>query len=580
DKPQPLVPRALIRGVTERIDYKGTVIAPLQAREVEEAAAELAGAGAQAIAVCFLWSFANPVHEQKAKEIVCRKFPRLFVYLSSEVAPVLGEYERAMTTIMNAHLGRVAAQEVRAMREVFAGRGFKRPILVMQSSGGVIWDEEVPRRPLNIVASGPAGGVNEVAQIGRLLGHEQVIATDMGGTSFDVGLVVGGRPRLAHTGIYERFRVYVPTVEVVSVGAGGGSIAWIDPLTRGLKVGPHSAGSDPGPVCYGRGGEEPTVTDADVALNRISPESFFGGRQRLDRDRALKAIEKSIAAALECDAVQAAKGIVDIVDARMADLIRKLTVERGLDPRDFVLMAYGGAGPTHVGAYGREIGLRRALISPYAPVFSALGVASSDIVRHYARSEPMQQPFRADRVKRVFEDLEKRAIQDLPETKTKSEPAAALTRSVDMRFRYQVHEIRVPVSWELSSDDDVEKLVESFIAVYEQTFGPGTALRAAGVEFLTFHVVSVVQAASAVLKKFPAAGSDPGKAFQGTRPVYWDNGFVDTPVFDARRLGSGHHIPGPAVIEAPNTTILIHPGQRGWVDEYLNIGLEFDQGSR
>jgi N-methylhydantoinase A len=463
------------------------------------------------------------------------------------------------------------------MREVFGGRGFKRPILVMQSSGGVIWDEEVPTRPLNIVASGPAGGVNEAAQIGRLLGHERVIATDMGGTSFDVGLVVGGRPRLAHTGIYERFRVYVPTVEIVSVGAGGGSIAWIDPLTRGLKVGPHSAGSDPGPVCYARGGEEPTVTDADVVLNRISPESFFGGRQRLDRDRALAAIEKRIADALECDAVQAAKGIIDIVDARMADLIRKLTVERGLDPRDFVLMAYGGAGPTHVGAYGREIGLRRALISPYAPVFSALGVASSDIVRHYARSEPMQQPFQADRVRSVFEDLEKRAIQDLPESQ--SEPAATLTRSVDMRFRYQVHEMRVPVSWELSSAGDVEKLVESFIAVYERTFGPGTAMRAAGVEILTFHVDSVVPAASAVLKKFSYAGSDPVKALLGPRPVYWDGGFIDTPVFDARRLGSGNYIRGPAVVEAPNTTILIHPEQQASVDEYLNIVLEFDQRS-
>jgi N-methylhydantoinase A len=574
DKPRPLVPRVLIRGVAERIDYKGAVIAPLQVEEVEAAVAELVGAGAQAIAVCFLWSFANSVHQRKAKEIISRKFPLLFVYLSSEVAPVLGEYERAMTTIMNAHLGRVAAQEVHAMRDVFAGRGFKRPILVMQSSGGVIWDEEVPRRPLNIVASGPAGGVNEAAQIGRILGQEQVIATDMGGTSFDVGLVVTGRPRLAHSGTYERFRVYVPTVEVVSVGAGGGSIAWIDPITHGLKVGPHSAGSDPGPVCYGRGGEEPTVTDADVVLNRIAPESFFGGRQRLDRDRALKAVEKRIAAAIGCDAVQAAKGIVDIVDARMADLIRKLTVERGLDPRDFVLMAYGGAGPTHVGAYGREIGLRQALVSPFAPVFSALGVASSDIVRHYARSEPMQQPFQTDRVKRVFEDLERRAIEDLPHGQTEGEPVT-LTRFVDMRFRYQVHEIRVPVTWELSSSEAVERLTEAFIAVYEQTFGPGAALRAAGVETLTFHVVSVVPATSAALKRFPNAGADPGNALQGTRSVYWDDGFVDTPVFDARRLATGNRIPGPAVIEASNTTILIHPGQRASVDEYLNINLEF-----
>jgi N-methylhydantoinase A len=387
----------------------------------------------------------------------------------------------------------------------------------------------------------------------------------MGGTSFDVGIIVDDTPRMAQTALHDRFRLYVPTVEVVSIGAGGGSIAWIDPLTGTLHVGPQSAGSEPGPVCYGRGGTEPTVTDADVVLNRISPERFFGGRQKLDREAALRAIQDP----LGYDPLRAAKGIVDIVDARMADLIRKLTIENGLDPRQFVLFAYGGAGPTHVGAFGREIGLRYALVSPYAPVFSALGIAASDIVRYYSRSEPMRQPVDHRAVGRVFLDLERQAERDVPGDERR-DGGLTLDRFVDMRFRYQVHEIRVPVPWEIQAPEDVERLAASFVAIYEQTFGQGTALKDAGVELLTFHVASRVRLPNVALTRHPPTGPDADHARTGTRPVFWDDGFVETPVYDQQRLRAGNRISGPAVIEAPNTTILIHPGQTSWLDEYLN----------
>ncbi len=576
-KPTPMASRPFIKGVTERVDYKGSVVVPLDEAEVRRVAAELIKQGVETIAVCFLWSFMNSNHERRVKQILNETYPRLFVTLSSEVAPVLGEYERALTTLMNAHLGPAAAREIHGMQEVFAEKGFKRHFLVMQSNGGVIWDEEVPKWPVNILASGPVGGVNESASIGKLLGHSNVIATDMGGTSFDVGIVVGGRPHLVHTAIYDRFRTFVPTVEVVSIGAGGGSIATIDPLTKRLLVGPGSAGSDPGPVCYQRGGTEPTVTDADVVLNRVSPESFHGGRHTLNREAAQKAIEERIAKPLGYDTFRAAKGILDIVDARMADLIRKLTVERGLDPRDFVMFAYGGAGPVHVGAYGREIGLKQAIVSPYAPVFSALGIASSDMARHYSRSEPMQQPFDPGQMTRVFTELEGRARDDLLQSRVEMDQGVTLNRFVDMRFRYQVHEIRVPISAEsaeVSSSQGISALVEDFIALYEQTFGQGTALREAGVEVLTFHVVSIVKAKAAALKKYPEGGSDPGHALKGARSVFWDDAFMDTPIFDQGRLAAGNQINGPAVIEAPNTNILIHPEQRARLDPYLNVVID------
>jgi N-methylhydantoinase A len=573
-KPEPLIPQGFIKAVTERIDYKGSVIVRLDARELEKNLDELVHGGAEAIAVCFLWSFMNPEHENRAKEIIANKYPRLYVALSSEVAPVIGEYERATTTILNAYLGPAAVREKDAMRGAFVSSGFPNPILVMQSNGGVIWDEEVPARPVNILASGPVGGVMQAARTGELLGCRNLIATDMGGTSFDVGLVIDGNPRFAGTVLYERFRLHLPVVEVTSIGAGGGSLAWVDHETSTLHVGPNSAGSDPGPVCYARGGREPTVTDANVVLNRISAGSFFGGRQRLDREAALRAIEKKVASPLKFDVFRAAQGILDVVDARMADIIRKLTVERGFDPRDFVLFSYGGAGPAHVGAYSREVGVGRALVSPFSPMFSALGIASSDVARHYAKSEPMQPPFSPTGIEKVFAALESRAVDDLRKSNVKN-GQVALNRFVNMRFRYQVHEIRVPVRSGLTLPGDVDRLVEDFVALYERNFGAGTALREAGVEMLTFQVVSVVSTPKPALQKFPRAGSDPSGALSGERPIWWTDGFIATPVFNLIRLAPGNRLSGPAVIEAPNTTILIHPEQQGQVDEYLNIAIEF-----
>lgn len=437
-----------------------------------------------------------------------------------------------------------------------------------------MWDDEVQFAPLNLIASGPTGGIIGCAKLGDRMGYRNIIATDMGGTSFDVGVITNGAPILADIAVHDRSRIALPHVEVVSIGAGGGSIAWVDTATGLLNVGPRSAGSVPGPVAYGQGGEDPTVTDADVVLGRIDPNRFFSGRKILDRARAEAAISAQLAAPLGCDLNTAAKGVIDIVDNRMSDLIRKLTIERGVDPRDFVLFAYGGAGPTHVGAFAREIGLKMAVVSPYASVFSALGIGSSDIVRVYSASHPLRSPFNLERVNALFRGLEDRASGDLSKRGGGAD-TTTLSRSVEMRFRHQVHQVKVPAPNGALTQRDAEQITERFIAMYEQTFGRGTAVPEAGVEILTFQVLATTRHATMTLKKRALESANSSTARSGSRLVYFDREFVDTPVYEHDRLQPGNKIAGPAIIEAGNTTMPLHPGHTLTVDAFSNLLIHF-----
>jgi N-methylhydantoinase A len=437
-----------------------------------------------------------------------------------------------------------------------------------------MWDEEVAIRPLNLIASGPVGGIIGAAKIGQQLGYRNIIVTDMGGTSFDVGVIAEGTPLLSDTAVHSRIRVALPHVEVISIGAGGGSIAWMDSASGILKVGPQSAGSVPGPVAYDQGGVEPTVTDADVILGRIDPDRFFNGRKKLNRAKAEAAIKEKIAGPLGCDMFKAAKGMIDIVDSRMADLIRKLTVERGVDPRDFVLFAYGGAGATHVGAYAREVGIRTAVVSPYSSVFSALGIASSDIVRVYSQSNPLRFPFDFERTNSLFSRLGEQASQDLVGRGLEAGPTS-LSRNVDMRFRHQVHQVKVPAPDGKLTSLDIDDILQRFVGLYEQSFGLGTAVTEAGMEILTFHVVSTTRHASVALKESALGGRDPSAARSGSRPVFFDDGFVETSIFEHSGLAPGNKILGPAIIEGANTTLPLHPGQEITVDRFSNLLLHF-----
>lgn len=573
-KPDSIVPPGRVKGVTERIDYKGAAIIPLNRDEVAAAVQDLVDDGVEAIAVSLLWSFINPVHEQWIKEYIAKRYPSLYVALGSTVAPVLGEYERTNAALLSAHLGALAASEMSVTKQLLAGYGLKRPFLVMQSNGGCLWDEEVAVWPLNLIASGPAGGIVGASKLGKRMGYPNVIATDMGGTSFDVGVITDGFPRFSDIAVHGRTRIALPHVEVVSIGAGGGSIAWVDATTGTLHVGPQSAGSVPGPVAYDQGGIDPTVTDADIVLGRIDPTRFFNGRKNLNRTKAEAAIQAKIADPLGCDLVTAAQGILDIVDSRMGDLIRKLTVERGVDPRDYVIFAYGGAGATHVGAFAREAGSHTAIVSPYASVFSALGIAASDIVRVYSSSRPMRAPFDPQRLSVIFDELERRASLELRQIGGEAEQTI-LSRFLDMRFRHQTHQIKVSVPTGKLDPRDADQIVDRFTDMYEQSFGRGTSVTAAGVEIVTFQVVATTTHAPLLIKEESPGDSDPAAALVATRQVHFGSRFEETPIFEHSRLSAGNKITGPAIIEGANTTLPLHPGQEIVVDSFGNLVLHF-----
>jgi N-methylhydantoinase A len=378
--PAPVVPPHLIKEVPERVDYKGAVVVKLNEEEARRTVRELVSSGAQAIAVCFLWSFRNPAHEQAMKRIIQEEAPGLFVSLSSELVPVIKAYERTATTCINAYLARVVASYISSLERELRDLGLPGPFFIMNSIGGVLSAQEAPNRAVTLLASGPTGGVIGSLYLAEILGHRNVITTDMGGTSFDVGLIVDGRPVVATTSVVEKYHILTPMINIHAIGAGGGSIARVE--GGHLKVGPESAGASPGPVCYGRGGSEPTVTDADVVLGIIDPDYFLGGRIRLDKAKAEAVIQEKIAGPLGMTLVEAAAAIRTVADSKMADLLRNLTLEKGYDPRDFVLYAYGGAGPTHCARYGSELNVKAIIVPATATVHSAYGAVASDI--HYS----------------------------------------------------------------------------------------------------------------------------------------------------------------------------------------------------
>jgi len=569
DKATPLVPRSLVCGINERTDYKGAILAALDVKDVEAAVTEMVAEGIESLAVCFLWSFMNSSHERAVRDLVEKRFPGIFVTLSSEVSPLLGEYERTATTAINASLGPIVKRFMGRLVESLRSAGLSGPVLAMHSLGGVIPCQEAGDKAAHIMASGPVGGVMGAMNMGRMLGHKNIIVTDVGGTSFDVGLIVDGRPTLNRQPVLEKFTLAVPMIDVISIGAGGGSIAWVEAETRLLQVGPRSAGALPGPACYDQGGNEPTVTDANLVLARIDARSFFGGRKKLDYNLAKKAIEEKVARPLGMDLLKAAKGILEIVDSHMADLVRRVTVEQGYHPSEFVIYAYGGGGPLHVGSYARDIGVSEVLVSPYAPVFSGFGIAGCDIQRQYTRSRPMTLPAPAAQFNAIFSDLEAAAIRDA----VKSAGELELERFLDMKFRRQVHNVRIPVpSGELRSQE-MDALMVNFEEAYERIYGKGTAYRKAGVEVSNFIVTATTKTYKPKLKVDDWEGADPERARVGERQVYFEE-FVQTPVFSMELLRPGNRIAGPAIVESPATTLLLHPRQTARVDRSRNLLLQ------
>jgi N-methylhydantoinase A len=572
EKAVPIVPRPRIKGVTERVDYKGAIVVPLVDDDVVAAADALAADGVEAIAVCFLWSFLNPEHEARARELIRDRHPDLLVTTSHEVAPVIKEYERGASTVLNGYLSRVTRTYISALQATLKAGGLPNDLVVMHSSGGITSAEDAKDRAVSLLASGPAGGVIGAAALGRMIDTPNIVTTDVGGTSFDVGLVVDGEPLMTGTPVFGKYHTVLPVIDIASIGAGGGSIAWLEPGTGLLKVGPQSAGAAPGPACYGTGGIEPTVTDANVILGRIDASYFLGGARTLDRELAVRAVRERIADPLGISVEDAAIGIVEILDARMADLVRAETIGRGYDPREFALYAFGGGGPLHVGAYGADVGARQVVVPANSSVFSAFGIAGSDIVKIQQVSDPMTAPFDADRLNELYERLESRVVDELATTRVGTD-ATSLQREIEMRYRGQVHEVRVPLPGGKLSTDDLERALDDFERRYERRYGRGSTYGEAGVEARTYLVRGVGTMVKPRQTAQPVGSDDAAPARIADRDVYFRQagGFVATRVFRRERLTAGNVVTGPAVVEAVDTTTLVHPGQTVAVDGFGNL---------
>ncbi len=571
DKPAPIVPKSRIKEVHERIDYSGAVIVPLNEESARRAVRELKDEGVEAIGVCFLWSFKNRSHEKRMREILEEEAPGLHISISSEIVAAIKEYERSATTAVNAYVAPLLNNYLQKLQRSLVERGLASPLYVMQSMGGAMRAVESDRRSVNTLSSGPAGGVVASRFLGRLLDQKNIICADVGGTSFDVGLVVDGEPIITSTSTVNQYTLLAPTIDIVSIGAGGGSIAWVD-LGR-LKVGPQSAGADPGPACYGRGGLQPTVTDADVVLGYIDPNYFLGGEFKLDRSLAIKAIDEKIARPLDMSVRDAASGIIEIATQHMSDLIRKMTIERGYDPREFVVYGFGGAGPLRGSAFGRELGVKEVIfpLGNIASAFSALGLAVSDLTTVTQVSDLALAPFDVARFGEHFEALEKEAIDNLTAGGAKRSNIV-LQRVVELRYKGQVHQVDTPVPPGRLTTSTLDGMIEEFERRYERLFGRGSGFRQAGIELVTYRVVGSTHVQDASIQKNPEGSADASSACIGHERLYWRelNREVETTIY-GNRCSAGMVFDGPAIIRFEATTALIHPGQRARIDSYGNV---------
>jgi len=572
----PLVPRELVFGARERVDYRGRVVIELGQEEIDATIARVRESGAKAVAICLLWSFLEPAHERRLAAAMREALDDVYVSASIDVAPVFGEYERGVTTALNAYLGPPISRYLGGLQELLSANGLAAPVLLMTAGGGVVSIDSARDRPVSLLDSGPVGGTLGSRFFGRGYGERNIICTDVGGTSFDVSLVIDDELQLEHEPVIAQHTFRIPKVAVKSIGAGGGSIAWVDQLGV-LKVGPQSAGARPGPACYGRGGTLPTVTDANLILGYLNPENFLGGAMRLDREAAVRAFEP-LAERLGTSVEDTAAGVHKIMNSHMADLLRSSTIERGHDPRDFDLLAFGGAAASHAIGYAAEAGVKSIRVPGNATAFSALGMLTADLVHIFEQARPVATPFSDEdfaTMATVFGDLGGQAEDQLRGEGV--DPAeATLRRSLLMRFRAQVHEIEIAVPDELSLDPGgISALIERFTERYEQTYGEGSAYPDAGVEITTFRITATVPTAVGELPRLAPAADPVAAARTGSREAYFeDGGFRAIEVYDGERLGPGHRVEGPAVIERYGDAVLIPPGLAGEVDERGSISVE------
>jgi len=572
DKPTPLVPRDRRLEVEERLLYDGTVEQAPDDDAVRAQARKLREMGVEAAAVCFLYSFIDPTHEARVTAILEEELGEAFVTASHHVCPEFREFERLSTTVVNAFLGPVMRGYLEKLTPRLHESGIDAAPHITQSNGGTITFETAATLPVRTVLSGPSTGVVGALETGRIVGTEDIITFDMGGTSTDVSLIQGGRPETTTEAIVHGYPLKVPMIDIHTVGAGGGSIAHVD--SGGfLKVGPRSAGAAPGPICYGLGNEEPTVTDANVVMQVLNPTELLGGRMQIDRDPAFRAIE-ALGQKLSLSALDTAAGIVRVVTANMARAIRLISIQRGHDPRDYSLMPFGGGGPVHAGRLARELGMNRTLVPRNPGILCAVGLLLTDLRHDLSVTRRIRLEAESiGAIRGVMAGL----LADAEawfEAELVVPDRRRLVASADMRYAGQNYELNVPVP---DLDDDramLDALTQNFNTAYDRLYDYTAADEA--IEIVTFRMEAYGVVEKPQFTANPDSGTDPSAAARATREVYMPetSAFVETPVFDRDRLQTGNRIAGPAVIEQMDSTTLVLPGQTATVDAYHNLIIE------
>ncbi|MFN8483976.1 MAG: hydantoinase/oxoprolinase family protein [Anaerolineae bacterium] len=576
--PDPIVPRRLRRGVRERTDRDGRILAAPDMVEIEAVVEDFRAAGVQAIAVCFLHAFRNPANERAVRGIIRAAWPEIPVSLSSDVAPEIREYERTSTAVANAYVQPVMRDYLGQIQAGLADIGFRGAFYPMLSSGGTASVQTASAIPVQLVESGPAAGAMAAAYFGELSGRSELISFDMGGTTAKIALIQEGRPGIApslEVARVARFKkgsgipLQIPTIEMLEIGAGGGSIAWLDGL--GLtRVGPRSAGADPGPACYGRSGTEPTVTDADLLLGYLNPDYFLGGAMPLDVAAAAAALGR-LGETMGLGAVETAWAIHQIVNENMAGAVKIHVIEKAQDPRRYALLAYGGGGPLHATGVAKALAIKTVICPPAAGVASAVGLLVAPNALELARSYPvLVDGLDWGEIAALYHDMEAQAHAALAEAGVSPEHVQ-FERSVDGRFAGQLHEINIDLPPDLLGDGDAGPLLDQFRERYAVLYGH--LPRGIPVEFLSWRLTARGPRPPLRLPHAEPGGEDASPALKGHRNVYWSDhaGFVSTPVYDRYALRPGMRIPGPAIVEERESTTVIGPTMRAELDAAMNL---------
>ncbi len=583
ERSEPPVPKHLVVEADERMDFRGQVVSPLDEGEAASALERLAREAPEAVAVCLIHAYANPAHERRIAELLRQQMPGVYIALSSDVWPEYREYERATTTVMSAYVGPLMSRYVERLAGQVKDLGIPAPLQIMQSNGGVMSADAVVSKPIQSIESGPAAGVIAACHLGQLFGHSDIISFDMGGTTAKAGLIRDGKPGISHDfhvgggasfvgtrRVGTGWPIKIPVIDLAEVGAGGGSIAWVD--TGGsLQVGPHSAGASPGPACYNFGGDQPTVTDANLVLGYLNPDYFLGGEMRIYPEASREAIEEKVARPLGMDLVTAASGIYEIANMNMASAVRIVTIERGIDPRRVAVMAFGGAGPAHIVKVAEQFDIPSVIVPITPGLASAIGLLVSDMTNDLVRTKVMG-PDETDlsEINAIFQELESTGLAKMG---SDGIPRDQITveRQVDARFLYQAHELSVPVGSGVLGQEHIEAARQGFRDLYNELYG--ILQERNPVELVNFRVRIMGSVPKVDLAPSEMTGGDPSRALKGMRPVYFkdSNGFVDAPVYDRLALQAGDVLAGPTVVEEPESTTIIPPSYQGAIDRYMSI---------